>query len=146
MAGMVATALGGTGFGLRYLGPSGDVRNEALGSEWRTRFGAVSPVRQFPSYRGQRNFPGSWWSATLSELVGYESWVERDQLDFDRSVVGFRFAAVLADVVGRGSGAQARTGLLRPAGGRDRGGDRRPAGLADRRGRRAGVRVDPGCL
>lgn len=92
MAGLAATPLDGAGFDLRYLGPSGEVRSEALGSGWRTRFEAVSPVRRFPSYRGQRNFPGSWWSATLGELVGFESWVERDQLmllDFDRSVVGF---------------------------------------------------------
>ncbi|MFI6802766.1 TnsA-like heteromeric transposase endonuclease subunit [Streptosporangium canum] len=92
MAGLAASLLGGAGFGLRYLGPSGEVRNDALGTGWRTRFETVSPVRRFPSHRGQRNFPGSWWSSTLSELVGFESWVERDQLmqlDFDRSVVGF---------------------------------------------------------
>ncbi|WP_018803191.1 TnsA-like heteromeric transposase endonuclease subunit [Salinispora arenicola] len=48
------------------------------------------PVRSFPSYRGQRNFPGWYWSATVGRLVGYESWVERDHLvalDFDPSVV-----------------------------------------------------------
>lgn len=50
------------------------------------------PVRSFPSYRGQRNFPGLWWSATSGRHVGYESWLERDYamlLDFDPRVVGF---------------------------------------------------------
>ncbi len=38
------------------------------------------PVRSFPSFRGQRNFPGLWWFATTRRHIGYESWVERDQL------------------------------------------------------------------
>nr|WP_254900525.1 TnsA-like heteromeric transposase endonuclease subunit [Rhodococcus sp. 1168] len=48
------------------------------------------PVRSFPSYRGQRNFPGWYWSATMGCRIGFESWVERDHLvalDFDVSVV-----------------------------------------------------------
>src|SRR6266568_1126687 len=92
MTGLSARVSEGTGFGLSFLGPSGRVRSEALGWGWRTRFETVSPVRHFPSYRGQRNFPGSWWAATSGELVGFESWVERDQLmllDFDPAVVGF---------------------------------------------------------
>jgi hypothetical protein len=54
-------------------------------------FEQAPPVRGFPSFRGQRNFPGLWWFATTSEHVGYESWLERDQLmalDADPSVVG----------------------------------------------------------
>ncbi|TXH28430.1 MAG: TnsA-like heteromeric transposase endonuclease subunit [Mycobacterium sp.] len=50
-----------------------------------------SPVRNFPSFRGQRNFPGLWWFATTGAHVGHESWVERDQLmalDADPEVVG----------------------------------------------------------
>lgn len=49
------------------------------------------PVRSFPSYRGQRNYPGLYWSATMGGHVGFESWVERDHLvglDFDRAVTG----------------------------------------------------------
>ena len=49
------------------------------------------PVRSFPSFRGQRNFPGSWWFATTRRHIGYESWVERDQLmamDSDPDVIG----------------------------------------------------------
>ena len=44
------------------------------------------PVRSFPSFRGQRNFPGWYWSATMGRRVGFESWVERGHLvalDFD---------------------------------------------------------------
>jgi hypothetical protein len=47
------------------------------------------PVRSFPSYRGQRSYPGWYWSATTGGLVGFESWVERDHLvalDFDPAV------------------------------------------------------------
>lgn len=48
------------------------------------------PVRSFPSYRGQRNYPGWYWSATMGGRIGFESWVERDHLvalDFDPMVV-----------------------------------------------------------
>jgi hypothetical protein len=57
----------------------------------RVSFEQVEPVRRFPSYRGQRYFPGLWWSSTVSGHVGYESWLERDHLmllDFDPAVVG----------------------------------------------------------
>lgn len=49
------------------------------------------PVRDFPSYRGQRNFPGLWWFSRTGVHVGHESWLERDQLmalDSDPDVVG----------------------------------------------------------
>jgi hypothetical protein len=55
-------------------------------------FERCRPVRSFPSFRGQRNWPGLWWSATTGDHVGYESWLERDhamQLDFDPAVVAF---------------------------------------------------------
>lgn len=48
------------------------------------------PVRSFRSYRGQRNFPGWYWSATVGRRIGFESWVERDHLvalDFDPAAV-----------------------------------------------------------
>ncbi len=69
----------------------GGRRRERLGRCWQVRFERVPPVRSFPSYRGQRNFPGLWWSATTGGHVGFESWLERDQvmaLDFDAEVVG----------------------------------------------------------
>lgn len=49
------------------------------------------PVRNFPSYRGQRNFPGFWWFSRTGIHVGHESWLERDQLmalDADPDVIG----------------------------------------------------------
>jgi hypothetical protein len=58
---------------------------------WRVAFEAASPARTFVSYKGQRNYPGRWWSATVSAHVGYESWLERDHLmllDFDPMVAG----------------------------------------------------------
>ena len=45
----------------------------------------VRPVRAFPSYRGQRSFPGLYYAATMDAHVGFESWAERDvamMLDF----------------------------------------------------------------
>jgi hypothetical protein len=47
------------------------------------------PVRVFPTYKGQRNYPGWLWTATTGCLVGYESLLERDRVwlaDFDPSV------------------------------------------------------------
>ncbi|MFJ8691286.1 hypothetical protein [Micromonospora wenchangensis] len=55
-------------------------------------FEQVPAVRSFPSYRGQRNYPGLYWAACIGTHVGFESWLERDEamaLDFDASVVGF---------------------------------------------------------
>lgn len=47
------------------------------------------PVRAFPTYRSQRNYPGWLWLTTTESLVGYESLLERDRLwlaDFDAQV------------------------------------------------------------
>ncbi|WP_443051338.1 hypothetical protein [Streptomyces sp. NBC_00234] len=43
-------------------------------------FEAGRPVRSFPSYRGQRHFPGLYWSSTTSGHVGFESSLVRDRL------------------------------------------------------------------
>ncbi|MFG2803576.1 TnsA-like heteromeric transposase endonuclease subunit [Streptomyces pseudovenezuelae] len=54
-------------------------------------FEAGLPVRAFPSYRGQRHFPGLHWAATTGGHVGFESWLERDHvmlLDFAPEVTG----------------------------------------------------------
>jgi hypothetical protein len=59
---------------------------------WDARFEGVSPVRRFPSYTGQRSFSGAWWAATTKDFVGFESWLERDQImvmDFSTDVVAF---------------------------------------------------------
>jgi hypothetical protein len=55
-------------------------------------FERVPPVRSIPSYQGQRNNPGYYYSATLDAHVEYESWLERDEamaLDFDSGVIGY---------------------------------------------------------
>lgn len=66
-------------------------RREPLSGCWNVAFERVAPVRGFASFRGQRNRPGLWWFATTGELVGHESWLERDRLmalDADPEVVG----------------------------------------------------------
>lgn len=48
------------------------------------------PVRRPPTYRGQINYPGLFWSATTSGLLIYESLLELDRLwfaDFDIGTV-----------------------------------------------------------
>jgi hypothetical protein len=74
-----------------WLGPRGEVRLP-LAEAAQTAFEDVPPVRDFASYRGQRHFPGLYYSVTLDRHVGYESWLERDHamlLDFDPLVTGF---------------------------------------------------------
>jgi hypothetical protein len=51
------------------------------------------PVRQFTARKGQRHLSDLWWCATTGGHVGFESWLERDQLmllDFDRTVSGIQ--------------------------------------------------------
>lgn len=65
-------------------------RGESMSSCWMVPFERILPVRQFGSYRGKRSFSGLWWSSTIADHVGYESWLERDRvmaLDFDPDVV-----------------------------------------------------------
>src|SRR5947207_12121990 len=65
---------------------------EHLDECWDVRFEQVAPVRSFPSFTRQRNWPGLWWASTMDCHVGYESWLERDvamMLDFDAAVIGF---------------------------------------------------------
>jgi hypothetical protein len=53
-------------------------------------FGLAKAFRKPPAYRGQRNFPGWWWSATTRSHVLYESWLERHHVieaDRDARVV-----------------------------------------------------------
>ena len=67
-------------------------RREPLPLCWNLPFERATPSRSFPSFKGQKNFPGLWWSATTGEHVGYESWAERDVamlLDFAPEIVAF---------------------------------------------------------
>src|SRR5215472_5832697 len=95
---MGAPAIAGpapAGFSLRFLSEVGGRLSEqkaSLASSSHTRFEHVRPVREFPSYPGRRGFSGLWWSSTMHDLVGFESWLERDRvmmLDFSREVVAF---------------------------------------------------------
>jgi hypothetical protein len=74
-----------------FIDADGVVRREPLSRCWSVAFERVSPVRGFASFRGQRNRPGLWWFSSTGELVGHESWLERDRLmalDADSEVVG----------------------------------------------------------
>jgi hypothetical protein len=79
-------------FEVLFIDETGAQRRQPLASCWDVPFERAGPSRSFPSFKGQRNFPGLWWSATTGQHVGFESWVERDVamlLDFDPEVVAF---------------------------------------------------------
>lgn len=62
-----------------------------LGDCAAVAFELSRPAWKIPAYRGQRNMPGWWWSATTGGHVVYQSWLERHHLmEFDRlpQVVG----------------------------------------------------------
>ena len=80
------------GVSLGFVDAEGVERREPLASCSAVAFEESRAVRTFRSFRGQRNWPGLWWSATAGAHVGFESWLERDHammLDFDSTVVGF---------------------------------------------------------
>ena len=73
---------------IRFLGADGWVES-TLGKVDGTAVRSGRPVRTFPTYKRQRNYPGLLWTATTGSLVGYESLLERDRLwlaDFDPAV------------------------------------------------------------
>jgi hypothetical protein len=75
---------------VRFLAADGWV-SSTLGKVDAAAVVAGAPARSFPTYKGQRNYPGLLWTATTGTLVGYESLLERDRLwlaDFDRLCVG----------------------------------------------------------
>jgi hypothetical protein len=79
------------GFEVTYAEPDGQEVRTGLDGLCRADLEACLPVRSFPSYKGQRNYPGWYWSATMGRRVGFESWVERGHLvalDFDPEVTG----------------------------------------------------------
>ncbi|MEU8510618.1 hypothetical protein AB0C76_03365 [Kitasatospora sp. NPDC048722] len=51
----------------------------ALGQVWNRRFESVDPVREFRWAKGGQGFAGSYFSATVGDHAGYESWLERDR-------------------------------------------------------------------
>lgn len=79
-------------FEIEFAESIGGIRRGSLAKLWSIPFEMVRPVRTFPSYRGQRSFPGLYYAATMDAHVGFESWAERDvamMLDFDPDVVAF---------------------------------------------------------
>jgi hypothetical protein len=56
------------GFEVRFLDAAGAERREQLTAAFEVDFEAAPPVRSFPSYHGQRNYPGLWWAATMMLL------------------------------------------------------------------------------
>lgn len=112
---------------------------------WNEAFERVAPVRGFPSYRGQRNWPGLWWFAGTGEHVGYESWVERDALmtmDTDPAVVTVAAQPMWLRWTDErsGRGGAPRPGLPRPPRQRRRRGHRRAPRPPDPGTRRRSVR------
>lgn len=81
----------GLRFFLEFTGAEGTQRLEPLAACVTERFECVLPVRSFRWGKGALNFPGSWWSSTTGEHVGFESWLERDHvmlMDFDPVITG----------------------------------------------------------
>jgi hypothetical protein len=69
---------GAEGFEVFYAGPHGEEVRAGLDQLGGADLERCYPVRSFPFYKGQRNYPGWYWSATMGRRVGFESWVERD--------------------------------------------------------------------
>jgi len=78
LAGGVTGQLG-DGFEVGFVAEDGVERRILLRDAWSMRFERCLPVRRFPSYKGQKHYPGRWWSATMGAHVGFESWLERDK-------------------------------------------------------------------
>jgi hypothetical protein len=79
------------GFEIGYVAEDGVEHRVPLQEAWAVSFEFGLPVRRFTARKGQRHLSGLWWSATTRGHVGFESWLERDQLmllDFDSAVVG----------------------------------------------------------
>lgn len=64
-------------FEVGFVGANGAETRASLIDSVGMRFELARPVRGFPSYKRQRNFPGLWWSSTNGRHVGCESWLER---------------------------------------------------------------------
>ncbi|QIS04327.1 TnsA-like heteromeric transposase endonuclease subunit [Nocardia brasiliensis] len=82
--------VGAAGFEVEFVTVGGMLVRRDLSAVWDVPFEVVDrPVRSFRSYRGQRSYSGWWWMASSARHVGYESWLERDNvmvLDADPDV------------------------------------------------------------
>jgi hypothetical protein len=81
----------GPRFFLEFTGADGTRHRESLAACVTWRFEDALPVRSFRWVKGALHFPGSWWSSTTGDHVGFESWLERDHvmaMDFDPGITG----------------------------------------------------------
>jgi hypothetical protein len=62
-----------TSFEVEFAESIGGIRRGLLAELWSVPFERVRPVRTFPSFRGQRSFPGLYYAATMDAHVGFES-------------------------------------------------------------------------
>ena len=86
-----APALPPGAFEIGYTAHDGAQHRVPLAEAAVVRFADTQPTRRIRTRKGQRHLPGRWWSATDGRHIGYESWLERDQLmwlDWDRVVTG----------------------------------------------------------
>ena len=78
-------------FFLEFVEADGTGHLEPLAACVTMRLEDTLPVRSFQWAKGFSHFPGSWWSSTTGDHVGFESWLERDHvmlMDFDQSITG----------------------------------------------------------
>jgi hypothetical protein len=68
------------GFDIEAVAEDGTRRKVPLASATRIPLADMTPARRIKARKGQRHLPGRWWSATDGRHVGYESWLERDQV------------------------------------------------------------------
>jgi len=79
------------GVEVSWFTPDAVEQSMPLSGAWAVPFECGLPVRRFNPRKGQRHLSGLWWCATTGGHVGFESWLERDQLmllDFDPAVSG----------------------------------------------------------
>src|SRR5260370_27156529 len=81
----------GAGFRVQYMAETGRV-DLPLGTAWSRRFESARPIRSLMSLKGQANFSGLYYAATMGTHGGFESWLEPDwamEMDFDLCVTRF---------------------------------------------------------
>lgn len=59
---------------------NGTLVRRSLGASWDMPFEAMDPVREFSWHKDSHGFAGWYYSSTMRDHVGYESWLERDRL------------------------------------------------------------------
>jgi hypothetical protein len=56
---------------------NGTLVRRSLGASWDMPFEAMDPVREFSWHKDSHGFAGWYYSSTMRDHVGYESWLER---------------------------------------------------------------------